>query len=110
MKECVRRLYNTSNWSPYLDMIFYIFTFTRSINIIELSKVTATIFKEVVPQLLHLEQVCDNSHVRERIIEIAFHLPIPFTVNYAGVLQQLIPLCVKALSGPDSLQRSGMYD
>ena len=107
MKECVRRLFNTSNWSPYLDMIFYIFTFTRSINLLELSKVTGTILKEFVPQLLHLEQVCDNSHVRERIIEISFHLPIPVTANYAVILQQLIPLYVKALSGPDSLQRSG---
>ena len=107
MKECVRRLYNTSNWSPYLDMIFYIFTFTRSINLLEMSKVKGTILKEFVPQLLHLEQVCDNSHVRERIIEIAFHLPIPIIANYAAIQQQLIPLYVKALSGPDSLQRSG---
>ena len=91
-------------------MIFNIIMVTQSPNLREMPKEAADKLRDIVSQLLHLEQVCDNSHIRERIVEIAFHLPIPYALTYGVHLLSLTPLYVKALSGPDTLQRSGRYN
>lgn len=104
----MRHLFNTEKWSPYLDMLFSIFLMVYNTQLTELPKDIPSLLKDLAPQLVHLEHVCDDSHIRERIIEIAFHIPIPVTSTYImNLLRYLLPLYVKALSGPDTLQRSG---
>ena len=90
-------------------MLFNIFLLLHTTQLAELPKETPSLLKDLTPQLVHLEHVCDISHIRERIIEIAFYLPIPFTSAYGiSFLRLLLPMYVKALAGPDTLQRSGM--
>lgn len=89
-------------------MLFHFFLLMQNSNLTELPNEISFVLMDLSTQLVHFEHVCGNSHVRERIIEIAFLLPIPFTPIYgASFLGQLLPLYVKALEGPDTLQRRG---
>lgn len=89
-------------------MLFHFFLLMQNGNLTELPNEISYMLMDLSTQLIHFEHVCGNSHVRERIIEIAFLLPIPFTSIYgASFLSSLIPLYMKALTGPDTLQRRG---
>ena len=64
-----------------------------------------SVIRHLVYQLAHIVQVTSDPHVKERECENAFlikphpHLAVHMNANLSH--------CVKALSGPDSLQRSG---
>ena len=89
-------------------MLFHYFLLMQNSNLTELPNEISYVLMDLPTQLSHFEHVCGNSHVRERIIEIAFLLPSPFTSIYGTpFLGQLVPLYVKALTGPDTLQRRG---
>ena len=89
-------------------MLFHFFLLMQNSNLTELPSGISYVLMDLPTQLIHFEHVCGNSHVRERIIEIAFLLPIPFSSIYGtSFLGPLIPLYMKALAGPDTLQRRG---
>lgn len=56
--------------------------------------------KQVIDQLLRIIQTCTESHIRERVFEIAFRTFI--------ISQYKILFYVYGLAGPESLQQSGM--
>lgn len=97
---------NTDNWRPYLDLLFCFFSVFQHNKLTEIPKEIPLILKDLIPQLIHLERVCGNSHLRECILEIVLHLPLPMTgtlFNY--FIPILMPLYLKGLSGPETLQR-----
>lgn len=97
---------NTTNWRPYLDLLFCFFSVFQHNKLTEIPKDIPLILKDLIPQLIHMERVCGNSHLRECILEIVLHLPLPMTgtlFNY--FIPILMPLYLKGLSGPETLQR-----
>ena len=98
---------STKNWIPYLDFIYQLFTLCTNVKFNEIPNEIPNIFKDIIPQLHHMEQVCGNSHIRERIIEIILHLPLPLSnQNFQSFFAKLIPFYIKGLYGPETLQRS----
>ena len=65
-------------------MLFHFFLLMQNSNLTELPNEISFVLMDLSTQLVHFEHVCGNSHVRERIIEIAFLLPIPFTPIYGA--------------------------
>lgn len=97
---------NTKNWRPYLDLLFCFFSVFQNNKLTEIPKEIPLVLKDLIPQLIHMERVCGNSHLRECILEIVLHLPLPMTgslFNY--FIPILMPLYLKGLSGPETLQR-----
>lgn len=98
---------NAKNWAPYLDFIYQLFTLCTNVKFNEIPNDFPNIFKDIIPQLYHMEQVCGNSHIRERIIEIILHLPLPLSnQNFQSFFAKLIPFYITGLYGPETLQRS----
>lgn len=97
---------NTKNWRPYLDLLFCFFSVFQNNKLTEIPKEIPLVLKDLIPQLIHMERICGNSHLRECILEIVLHLPLPMTgslFNY--FIPILMPLYLKGLSGPETLQR-----
>ena len=97
---------NTTNWRPYLDLLFCFFNVFQHNQLTDIPKEIPLILKDLIPQLLHLERVCGNSHLRECILEIVLHLPLPMTQNLSvSHSPVLMPFYLTGLFGPETLQR-----
>lgn len=105
--ECLRRLNNAQNWAPYLDLLFCCFNSIRQAKLTELPNDLAALYPDLIPQLLQLEHTCPDSQIRERIHEIVFHLPIGSGNSLLQLLNLLMPFYIRALTGPDTLVKSG---
>ena len=108
LTECIRLLINSSNWMPYLDLLYNCFSILQHTKLTELPKDLPVLYNELIPQLLHLAHICADSQVRERIHEIVFHLPIASGSSMYRFVSFLMPFYIHALTGPDTLLISGL--
>ena len=106
--KCMRHLFTSSNWSGYLDLLYGCINIIHSQlskeqNILtkQITEEFSVVEKQVIDQLLRIIQTCTESHIRERVFEIAFRTFI--------ISQYKILFYVYGLAGPESLQQSGMY-
>ena len=98
---------NSPNWAPYLDLLFCCFNLIHQAKLEELPNDLAALYPNLIPQLLQLEHTCPDSQTRERIHEIVFHLPIGSGSSLLQLLPLLMPFYIRALTGPDTLVKSG---
>ena len=105
--ECMLYLYKSQHWSGYLDVLYGCFNILRyhlpmeqSMMAKQVSTDLEELENQVMEKLLQITQNCTESHIRERIFEIAFRMSFRY--------QNKIWFCVNALAGPDTLQQKGM--
>lgn len=105
LSDCIQHLMNTTNWCFYLDVLYGCLNLFQHNTLPDLMNELNSVIRHLVYQLAHIVQVTSDPHVKERVFEIAFRIfPHP---QIAVLMNAILSFCVKALSGPDSLQRSG---
>ena len=100
---------NTPKVIVYIDFLHQLFTLLHKKQLKELPSEFARIICDIIPQFIHMEEVCGDSHMRERILEIIFHLPLPIDHSeFVTFVKELLPFYIRGLYGPTSLQKSGV--
>ena len=106
LSDCVQHLMNTTNWCFFLDVLYGCLNLFQHNTLPDLMNELNAVIRHLVYQLAHIVQVTSDPHVKERVFEIAFRI-FPHPQQIAVLMSAILSFCVKALSGPDSLQRSG---
>ena len=105
--ECFRWLVRTTNWTYYLDFLFGCFSIFQQSSLSDLSKELDSILKYIIPELLRILKINYSPLIRERIIEIANRIPYKKD-NNLWLYSCLLSFYLKALVGPDTLQKTGI--
>ena len=107
ISESVQRMLTANYWGYYLDILYGCLNIFQHNTLNELTQELNKVIGQLINQLNHMINVTTDPHVRERALEIAYHI----TLNQNHMIKMisiLLELCMKGLAGPDPLQRSGM--
>lgn len=108
ISDSFRSLIKTTHWNNYLDIVFGCLNFFHPIqHMPDLINEMTTIIKYLIHQLSHTVQVNFNPLIRERLLDIIYRIPFQ-KQQYQLFFGPIFNFYVKGLSGPDTLQKTGI--
>lgn len=106
ISECVQRMMTAPYWMYYLEILFGLLNIFQHNTLTELTKELNLVIRQLVLQLNHIITISTDPMVKQRALEISYHIPLSPN-QFIQLVTLLIGLCMKGLAGPDPLQRSG---